>query len=95
MTPKQSELLKFIAAYQSANEGVFPSFDEMREALGLASKSGVHRLLTSLEEQQLVSRNHRRNRGITLVDHPLCHVASARLIAELERRGIVVSGMAD
>ena len=50
LTRKQHELLMFI--HERIKEtGVSPSFDEMKEALDLASKSGIHRLITALEEQ--------------------------------------------
>jgi repressor LexA len=50
LTRKQHELLLFI--HQRLKEtGVPPSFDEMKEELGLASKSGIHRLITALEER--------------------------------------------
>ena len=50
LTKKQSELLRFIHERLQA-EGVPPSFDEMKEALDLRSKSGIHRLITALEER--------------------------------------------
>ncbi|MGB0855359.1 MAG: LexA family protein, partial [Pikeienuella sp.] len=50
LTRKQLDLLKYIhAAVQK--DGVSPSFDEMKEALDLRSKSGIHRLITALEER--------------------------------------------
>lgn len=67
MTEKQRELLLYIAA-RLTGDGISPSFEEMREHLGLASKSGVHRLLESLEEQKLIERQHGRNRRISLTD---------------------------
>ena len=55
MTPKQAALFRFLEHRQSTGD-VVPSFDEMREALGLKSKSGIHRLLTGLEEQGRILR---------------------------------------
>ena len=55
LTAKQHELLNFIHQRLSAT-GVSPSFDEMREALDLKSKSGVHRLISALEERQFIRR---------------------------------------
>ena len=63
LTKKQRELLLFI--HQSIKEtGVSPSFDEMKEAANLASKSGIHRLITALEERGFVRRLAHRARAI-------------------------------
>jgi SOS-response transcriptional repressor LexA len=57
LTRKQHELLMFI--HERIQEtGVSPSFDEMKEALDLASKSGIHRLITALEERGFLRRIH-------------------------------------
>ena len=55
LTKKQHELLLFINK-RLGDSGVCPSFDEMKEALGLKSKSGVHRLITGLEERGFIRR---------------------------------------
>jgi repressor LexA len=52
LTKKQHELLLYINKRLS-EDGVSPSFDEMKEALNLASKSGVHRLVSALEETRI------------------------------------------
>ncbi len=70
LTRKQSELLAFIAQYQSANDGVSPSFVEMKDALGLASKSGVHRLMTALAERKFIAKIDNRARAIEIVKLP-------------------------
>ena len=64
LTVKQRELLTFIDQQLKAS-GVSPSFDEMREALDLKSKSGVHRLISALEERQFIRRlpNRARDAG--------------------------------
>ena len=54
MTRKQKALLDFIIAYQRDNEGISPSYDEMKDALGLASKSGINRLMVSLKDQGFI-----------------------------------------
>ena len=55
LTKKQSELLRFI--HERLQEaGVPPSFDEMKEALDLRSKSGIHRLILALEERNYIDR---------------------------------------
>lgn len=54
-TKRQHELLVFIDNYV-ATRGFSPSYDEMKDALGLASKSGIHRLVKGLEERKLINR---------------------------------------
>lgn len=65
LTVRQRDLLNFIRKY-IAEHGVTPSFDEMKQALGLASKSGVHRLVTALVERGYVDTMPNRARAITL-----------------------------
>ena len=55
LTRKQHELLMFIHE-RIKESGVSPSFDEMKDALDLASKSGIHRLITALEERGFIRR---------------------------------------
>ncbi|MBA3667228.1 MAG: transcriptional repressor LexA [Sphingomonas sp.] len=69
LTSKQHELLNFIHERLSAT-GVSPSFDEMREALDLKSKSGVHRLIGALEERQFIRRLPNRARALEVVRMP-------------------------
>jgi repressor LexA len=69
LTAKQHELLNFINERLSAT-GVSPSFDEMREALDLKSKSGVHRLISALEERQFIRRLPNRARALEVVRMP-------------------------
>lgn len=68
-TQRQGELLAFISGY-IAQHGVAPSCDEMREAMGLGSKSGVNRMLNGLEERGLIRRVHFRARAIEIVAQP-------------------------
>src|SRR5512138_3848349 len=63
LTRKQYDLLIFIDGRLKA-DGVPPSFDEMKEALGLKSKSGVHRLITGLEERGFIRRLPHRARAL-------------------------------
>jgi repressor LexA len=71
MTHKQAELLRFIHDRLKA-AGVSPSFDEMKDAVGLHSKSGIHRLITALEERGFVRRLHNRARAIEVIKLPEC-----------------------
>ena len=69
LTAKQRELLIFID--ERLNEdGVSPSFDEMREALDLKSKSGVHRLISALEERGFIRRLPNRARALEVLKLP-------------------------
>ncbi|MEM9248450.1 MAG: transcriptional repressor LexA [Pseudomonadota bacterium] len=69
LTRKQMELLEFINK-RVAKDGVPPSFDEMRDALDLRSKSGIHRLITALEERGFIRRLAHRARAIEIVKLP-------------------------
>jgi len=69
LTRKQLELLDFIQK-RVARDGVPPSFDEMKEALDLRSKSGIHRLITALEERGFIRRLAHRARAIEIVKLP-------------------------
>ena len=69
LTAKQRELLQFIHD-RLGQSGVSPSFDEMREALDLKSKSGVHRLISALEERQFIRRLPNRARALEVIKMP-------------------------
>lgn len=69
LTRKQMELLDFIRT-RMGKDGVPPSFDEMKEALDLKSKSGIHRLITALEERGFIRRLAHRARAIEIVKLP-------------------------
>jgi repressor LexA len=69
ITKKQLDLLKFIQK-RVQSDGVPPSFDEMKEALDLRSKSGIHRLITALEERGFICRLAHRARAIEIVKLP-------------------------
>ena len=66
LTSKQAKLLDFLTNSLKNNK-VSPSFDEMREFLGLNSKSGVHRLISSLEERGFIKRLHNKARAIKII----------------------------
>src|SRR5262249_16892899 len=66
LTRKQRELLQFIQE-RLADSGVSPSFDEMKEALGMKSKSGLHRLITGLEERGFIRRLPHRARALEIM----------------------------
>lgn len=90
MTRLQARLLAFLKAQEA--EGVTPSFEEMRTFLGLSSKSGIHRLLTSLQEQGKIQREYAKARRITVLPDRVAvsTVSTGQLIAELMERGFVI-----
>src|ERR1700761_1047187 len=69
LTKKQQELLVFINE-RLAESGVSPSFEEMKEALNLKSKSGIHRLISGLEERGFIRRLAHRARALEVVRLP-------------------------
>ena len=69
LTKKQLELLNFIHE-RIRESGIAPSFDEMKEALGLRSKSGVHRLINALEERGFIRRMPHRARALEVTRLP-------------------------
>jgi len=69
LTRKQKELLLLIRDRVAA-DGVPPSFDEMKDALGLKSKSGIHRLITGLEERGFIKRLPHRARALEIIRLP-------------------------
>src|SRR5689334_10513155 len=69
LTRKQHELLLYIDARLSET-GISPSFEEMKEALDLKSKSGVHRLISALEERGFIRRLPNRARALEVLKQP-------------------------
>jgi len=69
LTSKQHDLLMFIHE-RLKESGVPPSFEEMKEALGLKSKSGIHRLITALEERGFLRRLPHRARALEVIKLP-------------------------
>ncbi|WP_099867729.1 transcriptional repressor LexA [Pararhizobium haloflavum] len=76
LTRKQQELLLFIHE-RLKESGVPPSFDEMKEALDLASKSGIHRLIIALEERGFIRRLPNRARALEVIKLPESYAASS------------------
>lgn len=72
LTRKQHELLMFIHE-RMKESGVPPSFDEMKDALDLKSKSGIHRLVTALEERGFIRRLPNRARALEVIKLPEAH----------------------
>ena len=80
LTRKQHELLKFIDASLAEN-GVSPSFEEMKDALALRSKSGVHRLINALEERAFIRRLPNRARALEVLKMPEMRTAAPAAVA--------------
>ena len=93
LTRKQNELLMFINKRLN-DGGVSPSFDEMKEALRLKSKSGIHRLITGLEERGFLRRLPHRARALQVLKLPEAAALPAPNVTPLldSRRGM---GMAE
>src|SRR5271154_3897917 len=77
LTRKQYELLMFIHE-RIRESGVPPSFDEMKDALDLKSKSGIHRLITALEERGFLRRMEKRARALEVTRLPENMAETAR-----------------
>ena len=69
LTRKQHELIRFIQD-RLEETGISPSFEEMKEALDLKSKSGVHRLISALEERGFIRRLPNRARALEVLKQP-------------------------
>ena len=69
LTRKQYELLIYIDSYLKRT-GYSPSFEEMKDALKLKSKSGIHRLISALEERNYLGRRHHRARALEVLRLP-------------------------
>ena len=81
LTRKQLDLLNYINKHLN-KDGIPPSFDEMKEALDLRSKSGIHRLITALEERGFIRRLAHRARAIEIVKLPE-HLETNNKVADL------------
>lgn len=77
LTRKQHELLLFIHE-RMRESGIPPSFDEMKDALDLASKSGIHRLITALEERGFIRRLANRARALEVIRLPDSSIPNGR-----------------
>ena len=89
LTRKQSELLAYLSDHMQQHD-VPPSFDEMRDALGLASKSGVHRLVSGLEERGYIRRLANRARAIEILK-PVTAAAGSVVTRAVETASNLVS----
>lgn len=86
LTKKQLDLLDFIQT-RLQRDGVPPSFDEMKEALDLRSKSGIHRLITALEERGFIRRLAHRARAIEIVKLPDALMGKHGMVTATDQTG--------
>lgn len=89
LTAKQRDLLNFLTVYQD-NHDHAPSFDEMRDAMGLKSKSGIHRLVSALEERGHIRRLANRARAIEIIHNPAA--AGEKTVSQGTKSDNVVQG---
>ncbi len=92
LTRKQHELLMYIHE-RIKESGVSPSFDEMKDALDLASKSGIHRLITALEERGFLRRLAHRARALEVIKLPAQATTAAPAKGRQAFKPQVVEGM--
>ena len=85
LTKKQKELLNYIQKFQSKN-GVTPSYEEMKSALNLKSKSGIHRLVIALEERGFVKRLAHKARALEIIKDGISNIK----ISEKSKNNLVV-----
>lgn len=93
LTRKQLELLEFIRV-RIEGDGVSPSFDEMRDALDLRSKSGIHRLITALEERGFIRRLPHRARALEIVKMPEAMERAAAGAKPMDTKPLAGAGFA-
>ncbi len=85
LTRKQKELLNYIQNFQSKN-GVTPSYEEMKSALNLKSKSGIHRLVIALEERGFVKRLAHKARALEIIKDGISNIK----LSDKVKKNIVV-----
>tara|TARA_B100000401_G_C52813386_1_gene725229 strand:- start:3346 stop:4026 length:681 start_codon:yes stop_codon:yes gene_type:complete len=90
LTKKQKELLNYIQNFQSKN-GVTPSYEEMKSALSLKSKSGIHRLIIALEERGFVKRLAHKARALEVIKDGISNVK----VSNQSKHNLVVGNFAN
>ena len=85
LTRKQKELLNYIQNFQSKS-GVTPSYEEMKSALRLKSKSGIHRLVIALEERGFVKRLAHKARALEVIKDGISNIK----VSEQNKKNLVI-----
>ena len=93
LTKKQKELFDFLKFYIANNE-ISPSFEEMKEAVNLKSKSGIHRLITSLEQRGFIKRLKHRARAMEIVQQDINTSESHNESVNIPLIGLIAAGEA-
>lgn len=95
MTPRQRTLVNFIETF-IAERGYSPSYQEMADAIGLASKSGIARMVVCLKQAGSLREERRGGRRVLVpaTDIELSEVSTPRLVAELVTRGVILGASA-
>ena len=91
LTPKMRELLDYIE-FHIGECGCAPSYDEMKDGLGLASKSGIHRLITSLEKRGYIRRSPYMARTIEIINRTPVTVGDGAVF-DLLKRVVMTDGV--
>ena len=93
LTKKQKELFDYLKTYIENNQ-ISPSFEEMKEAVNLKSKSGIHRLITSLEQRGFIKRLKHRARAMEIIDKNLDTKNNIEDIVNIPLIGSIAAGEA-
>ncbi len=93
LTKKQKELFDYLKEYMSNNQ-ISPSFEEMKEAVNLKSKSGIHRLVSSLEERGFIKRLKHKARAMEIVNKNSTLVENSTNSIEIPLIGSIAAGEA-
>ena len=87
LTKNQHKLITFIEKFMQENSGVPPSYDEMKDATGVNSKSGIHRLIIRLEERGFIRRIPHRARAIEILNP----ISASKELINIASLGCMVS----
>ena len=90
LTKKQKELLNYIQNFQNKN-GVTPSYEEMKSALDLKSKSGIHRLIIALEERGFVKRLAHKARALEIIKDGISNID----VSKQNKKNIIIGNFND
>ena len=93
LTKKQKELFDYLSEYMSNNQ-ISPSFEEMKEAVNLKSKSGIHRLVSSLEERGFIKRLKHKARAMEIVNKNSTLLENSTNSIEIPLIGSIAAGEA-
>ena len=91
LTKKQKELFDFLKIYISKNQ-ISPSFEEMKEAVNLKSKSGIHRLITSLEQRGFIKRLKHKARAMEITKKHSPSGTEVNSLFEIPLLGSIAAG---